>query len=93
MWSSDSTPETTRGASTEIFARDAPVNARVSMLLSLFAIVLCGVAGALAAFALVSALGLAGVFSAIVAVIVGVVVATLLFALGIAALRALRWLK
>ena len=69
------------------------MNAVVSILLSLVAIILCGGAGALAAFALVSALGLDGVLSAIVAVLVAVVVATLLWALGVAVLRSLRWLK
>jgi len=65
----------------------------VSILLSLVAITLCGGVGALAAFALVSALGLDGVFGAIVALIVAVIVATLMFALGIMLLRSLRWLK
>jgi hypothetical protein len=69
------------------------VNAVVSILLSLVAIVVCGGLGALAAVVLVNALGLGGVLSAIVAVFAGVLVATLLWALGIVALRSLRWLK
>ncbi len=76
-----------------MLARGAALNAVVSILLSLAAIVLCGGAGALAAFALISALSLGGVFSAIVAVIVAIVVSTLLWALGIVTLRTLGWLK
>ena len=80
------------GASADA-ARGAEVNAVVSILLSLVAITVCGGTGALAAFALVSALGLQGVFSAIVAVLVAVIVSTLLWALGVAVLRLLRWLE
>ena len=64
-----------------------------SLLLSLVAIIVCGGAGAIAAFALVQAIGTGGVLSAIVAVVVGIVVATLLFALGVALLRSLHLLK
>jgi len=73
--------------------RVAAVNAVVSILLSLAGIVLCGGTGALAAFGLVNALGLGGVSSALIAVIAGVVVSTLLWVLGVAALRSLGWLK
>lgn len=69
------------------------MNPAASILLSLVAIVLCGGLGALAAFALVGALDLRGVLSAIVAVFIAVGVSTLLWALGVAALRSLRWLK
>lgn len=65
----------------------------VRILLSLVAIIVCGGIGAIAAFALVRALGLDGVMSAILAAIVGIGVATLLFALGVALLRSLRVLK
>ena len=64
-----------------------------SILLSLVAISLCGGVGALVAFALVGALGLEGVIGALVAVVTAVLVATLLFAMGVAVLRSLRWLK
>lgn len=69
------------------------MNAAVSILLSLVAIVVCGGVGALAAFALVNALGLGGVVGAIVAVLAAVVVATLLWALGVVVLRSLGWIE
>jgi len=53
----------------------------------------CGGAGALAAFALVDAIALTGPLSALVAVAAGVVVSTLLWVIGIAALRSIGWLK
>ena len=65
----------------------------VSVLLSLVAIVVCGGAGALAAFALVDAIDLTGAVSALVAVATGVVVSTLLWVIGIVALRSIGWLK
>ena len=68
-------------------------NSFPSILLSLVAIIVCGGAGAIAASALVQAIGIGGVTSAIVAVVVGIVIATLLFALGVALLRSLRFLK
>ena len=64
-----------------------------SILLSLAAIIVCGGAGAIAAFALVQALGIGGVLSAFVAVVVAIAVATVLWALGVALLRLLRVLK
>lgn len=86
-------PTTIRGASAERARDAATVTGVASILLSLLAVILCGGVGALAAFALISALGLGGVIGAIVALIVAVIVGTLLFALGIMVLRSLRWLK
>lgn len=62
-------------------------------MLSLAAIIVCGGAGAIAAFALVQAIGIGGVLGALVAVVVAIAVATLLWALGVALLRSLRILK
>jgi hypothetical protein len=64
-----------------------------SILLSLAAIIVCGGAGAIAAFVLVQAIGIGGVLGAFVAVVVAIAVATLLWALGVALLRSLRILK
>lgn len=86
-------PGTTRGASTESASRLTSVSAVVSILLSLVAIIVCGSAGALAAFALVDAIALTGAVSALVAVATGVVVSTLLWVIGFAALRSIGWLK
>jgi len=60
---------------------------------SLVAITLCGAAGVLVALAAVRALGLDGVVAALVAVIVGVLIATLLWAGGVALLRSVKVLK
>jgi hypothetical protein len=69
------------------------MNPIVSLLLSLVAITCCGATGVLVAFAVVRALGVSGVVAAILAVLVGVLVATLMWAGGVALLRALRWLR
>ena len=69
------------------------MNPIVSLLLSLVAIVCCGATGVLAAFAVVRALDLAGVVAALLAVVIGVLVATLMWAGGVALLRSLRVLK
>ena len=65
----------------------------LSLMASLVAITICGAAGVLVALAAVRALGLDGVAAALVAVIIGVLVATLLWASGVALLRALKVLK
>lgn len=65
----------------------------LSLMASLAAITICGAAGVLVALAAVRALGLDGVGAALVAVIIGVLVATLLWASGVALLRALKVLK
>jgi hypothetical protein len=60
---------------------------------SILGILVCGVAGGLAAWALVTALGFDGVLGAILAALVGMVVATALWAGGSSLLRALGWLR
>jgi hypothetical protein len=65
----------------------------VSITLSALAILACGSLGAFAGFGVVSALGWAGTPAAIVAAFVGMVVATLAWALGVVALRRLGWLR
>ncbi len=63
------------------------------LMASLVAITICGAAGVLVAFAAVRALGLDGVVAALVAVVVGVLIATLLWAAGVALLRSMKVLK
>jgi hypothetical protein len=65
----------------------------VSIALSVMSILLCGGLGAFAGFALVSAAGWTGIPSAIAATVVGMVVATLAWALGAALLRKLGWIR
>jgi hypothetical protein len=60
---------------------------------SLLGVLICGVAGGLAAWMLVSLLGMTGVFGAIIAAIVGMMVATVLWVAGSALLRALGWVR
>ena len=62
----------------------------LSLMASLIAIAICGAAGVLSALAAVRALGLDGVGAALVAVIIGVLVATLLWAAGVYLLRAMK---
>jgi len=64
-----------------------------SLMASLAAIAVCGAAGVMGALAIVRALGLQGVVAALVAVIVGVLVATLLWAGGVALLRSMKVLR
>lgn len=64
-----------------------------SIVPSFFAMLVCGGLGAVAGYAAVHALGWSGTLAAIVAVTLGMVVATLVFALGVAALRKLGWLR
>lgn len=64
-----------------------------TIALSVVFILLCGALGAFAGFALVSAAGWTGTWSAIVAAVVGMLVATLAWALGAALLRKLGWLR
>jgi len=68
-------------------------NQRGSIVGSILAIVACGVAGGIAAWGLVNALGFDGVFGAILAAVIGMVVATALFAAGSSLLRAFGWLR
>ena len=60
------------------------------LLGSLVAISICGACGVLGALFVVRALDLQGVVAALVAVIIGVLVATLLWAGGVAILRAMK---
>lgn len=63
------------------------------MIGSIVGILLCGVAGGFAAWRLVATLGIDGVTGALVAAVIGMVVATALWAGGSALLRALRWIQ
>jgi hypothetical protein len=65
----------------------------MSLILNLLAIVLCGGGGALLAWLLVSALGWTGVAGTAAAVAAAMLAATLLWAGGVALLRALRLLE
>jgi hypothetical protein len=66
---------------------------RGSIVGTILAILACGVAGGIAAWGLVTALGFDGVFGAILAAFVGMVVATALWAGGSSLLRGLGWLR
>jgi hypothetical protein len=66
---------------------------RGSILGSVAAILTCGVAGGYAAWMLVAALGVGGVAGALAAAVIGMVVATALWAGGSALLRALGWIR
>jgi hypothetical protein len=70
-----------------------PVTPILSVALSLVAIVVCGVAGAVAGFTAMRLIGVGGVPGALFATVISLVVATLLFALGGALLRKLRWMR
>ena len=61
-----------------------------SLIIRLLAIVACGGGGALIAWLIVSALGATGVGAAIAAAIIGMVLATRLWAGGVAIMRALK---
>ena len=62
----------------------------MAYVISVIAIVICGGAGALLAWLLVSALGWTGIAGALAMAVVGMVAATLLYAAGVALRRALR---
>ncbi len=64
-----------------------------SILLSVVAILACGGAGGVLGFMLAGALGLSGTPAAILAAVVGMAVATFLWALGATLLRKLGWLR
>ena len=64
-----------------------PLKTFASKLVSFVAVILCGGTGAVAAFALTRELGLSGVVAALVASVVAIVVATLLWIVGVAVLR------
>ena len=64
-----------------------------TVLGSILGIAVCGVAGGYAAWMLVTALGADGVFGAIAAAVIGMVVATALWAGGTSLLRAVGWIR
>jgi len=70
-----------------------PIGQRGSLLGSILGILVCGVGGGFAAWALVTALGLVGVLGAVAAAVIGMVVATALFAGGTTLLRAAGWIR
>ena len=67
--------------------------ARGSIVASIVAILICGVAGGIAAWMLVTTLGIDGVTGALAAAVIGMIVATALWAGGSALLRALGWIR
>jgi len=64
-----------------------------SIALSVLAILACGALGALAGFGAIAAIGWSGTGGAIFAAVIGMVVATLAWATGVAILRTLGWLR
>jgi hypothetical protein len=66
---------------------------RGSILASITGIVVCGGLGGIAAWALVAALGFGGTPGALVAAVVGMVVAFVAWAAGTSLLRALGWIS
>ena len=70
-----------------------PINQQGALLGSILGILVCGVAGGFAAWMLVAALGVDGVFGALAAAVIGMVVATVLWAGGSTLLRFLGWLR
>jgi hypothetical protein len=69
------------------------MHARGSIVGSILGIFVCGSAGAVAAWALVAALGQDGVVGAILAAVIGMIVATALWAVGTTLLRNWGWLR
>ena len=63
------------------------------MFFSIIAILVCGVAGGFAAWLLVSNLGIDGVIGALAAAVIGMIVATALWAGASALLRAFGWIR
>jgi hypothetical protein len=61
-----------------------------SLIVRLLAIAVCGGSGGLLAWVIVSALGVTGVGGAIAGAVIGMVLATLLWACGIALINALK---
>lgn len=64
-----------------------------SLVLSVLAILFCGALGAFAGYALVRAFDFTGTLGSIVAAAIGMVVATFAWAVGIALLKKLGWLR
>ena len=70
-----------------------PFKQRGSVLGSVLGILVCGIAGGVAAWMLVAALGVEGVLGALIAAVIGMAVATALWAGGSTLLRALGWIR
>ena len=70
-----------------------PIGQRGSMLGSILGILICGVAAGFVAWSAVTAWGIDGVLGAILAAVIGMVVATALWAAGSSLLRALGWVR
>jgi hypothetical protein len=66
---------------------------RGSVLGSVFGILICGVAGGFAAWLFVASLGIDGVPGALAAALIGMVVATAIFAAGSSLFRRLGWIR
>jgi len=66
---------------------------RGSIFGSIVSILVCGVAGGVAAWTIVSGLGIDGVTGALVAAVIGMLVATALWAGGSWLLRTVGWLR
>ena len=66
---------------------------RGSIFGSIVGILVCGVAGGFAAWMIVSALGIDGVTGALVAAVMGMIVATALWVAGSWLLRSVGWLR
>jgi len=66
---------------------------RGSIFVSIIGILVCGVAGGFSAWMLVSKVGIDGVIGALIAAVIGMIVATALWAGGTALLRALGWIQ
>ena len=69
------------------------IRQRGAMLGSILGILACGVAGGFAAWSAVNVWGIDGVLGAILAAVIGMVVATALWAGGTSLLRALGWVR
>jgi len=70
-----------------------PFRQRGSMLGSILGILVCGVGGGFAAWAAVTALGPDGVLGAILAAVIGMIIATALWAGGTTLLRVMGWVR
>jgi dolichol kinase len=66
---------------------------RGSIFASIIGILICGVAGGYSAWLLVSNLGIDGAIGAFIAAVIGMIVATALWAGGSALLRAFGWIR
>jgi len=70
-----------------------PPRQRGALLGSILGILICGVGGGLAAWATVTAWGFVGVLGAVLAAVIGMLVATALWAGGTTLLRTLGWVR